>query len=59
MGIEIDESMTADEIDALGLSLRQLELCFEGGSLSHLSGPESDDLIRKARARDVAGAKLD
>jgi hypothetical protein len=54
MGIEIDESMTADEIDALGLSLRQLELCFEGGSLSHLSGPESDDLIRKARARDVA-----
>jgi hypothetical protein len=50
----IDETMTVDEIDALGLTVRQIERAFDDGSLCHLSYSQVLDLFSKASERFIA-----
>ncbi len=46
--IVIDEWMSAKEINAIGLSIRQLKMCFEGGVLCHLTREELQWLVLNA-----------
>jgi hypothetical protein len=50
----IDDTMSYADIDALGLTVRQLELAYDGGMLSHLDETEIKGLGLAALKRDAA-----
>jgi hypothetical protein len=52
--IAVDDSSTVEDIEALGLSVRQLMMCVEDGSPDHLSEGELKRLAVQASNRDVA-----
>jgi hypothetical protein len=50
------KALSAEEIDALGMTVEQLEAMYVAGGLNHISGDEIENLGRRAMARAALAA---
>jgi hypothetical protein len=49
----LDEDMSAEDIEAMQLSLHRLKMHYNGGELSHLSEKDVLELLSNAYQRDL------